>query len=63
MFSPVSEALFIFKSLASIILISAGTFSPPTTLTISPGTRVNASEIKVLPPRITVTLFAYNSFN
>ncbi len=42
-FSPVNDALFTFKSLASNIRRSAGTFSPEVAFTISPGTNCLAS--------------------
>ena len=41
-FSPVSEALFTFRSDACNTRRSAGTFSPPVTLMMSPGTNSSA---------------------
>jgi hypothetical protein len=54
-FSPVKEALLTFKSEASRTLTSAGTFSPVTTYTISPGTSNLASTFTSFPSLITLT--------
>ncbi len=55
-FSPVKEALLTFKSEDCMILRSAGTFSPPTTLTMSPGTSVVASTVLIIPSLTTETV-------
>ena len=52
--SPVSEASFIERLFASIIRMSAGTCEPPSSTTISPGTRSSERIIIFLPSLITV---------
>jgi len=59
-FSPVKDELFTLRSLDFKIRRSAGTFSPETTLTISPRVKWVTTSTLSLPSLVTPTSFAVN---